>query len=447
MVGLPRIHTIGACAGKMVGMVSPGDMDEEFNWARVVKHEFVHVINLQQTNFNIPHWFTEALAVYNEGNPRPGKWNAMLARRVPAGEVYNLDTINLGFIRPSNSEDWQMAYCQAELYAEYVLERYGDDALAKMLNGYADNLSTIATLQRAFDVTKEDFEKGYQQHVAKVVKELPPAKRVVKAESFADMEQALQEDPENPDLLGDVAIGYLRRKAYPKARSLAVKAIKHAPNHQAATYVMVRLQLVIGDTTGVTEKLDKALNPDDPQPDLLKLLAGLKYKTEEYDEAASLYELGRRHFPGDVTWLNQLLRVHQKSLNKAKVLPLLEEKALADPDDLLSRRTLAETSLADEDYDEAARWALEAIYIDVLDVDMHRILAEASVELREHDTAIREFEVAIELKPQQLQLRLALADACVEAGEKEKAKTVLRKLLELDPDYPGADVLLESLTS
>jgi hypothetical protein len=35
----------------------------------------------------------------------------------------------------------------------------------------------------------------------------------------------------------------------------------------------------------------------------------------------------------------------------------------------------------------------------------------------------------------------------VEAGEKEKAKTVLRKLLELDPDYPGADVLLESLTS
>ena len=33
---------------------------QRFNWARVLKHEFVHVINLQQTDFNIPHWFTEA---------------------------------------------------------------------------------------------------------------------------------------------------------------------------------------------------------------------------------------------------------------------------------------------------------------------------------------------------------------------------------------------------
>ena len=446
MVGLPHIHTIGACAGKIVGMVSPGDMDEEFNWARVVKHEFVHVINLQQTNFNIPHWFTEALAVYNEESPRPGKWNEMLARRIPAGEVYSLDTINLGFIRPANSEDWQMAYCQAELYAEYMLERFGDDALAKMLDGYAHNLNTVAALQLAFNVTKDDFEKGYHQHVAKVVKDLPPAKRVVKSASFSEMEQALEKDPENPELLGDVAIGYLRRKAYPKARSLASKALKLAPKHQAATYVMVSLQLVIGETTGIAEKLDDALDPDDPQPELLQLLAGLKYKAEEYDEAAALYELGRRHFPGDETWLNRLLRVHQKSFNQAKILPLMIEKALADPDDLASRRTLAENALTHKDYDEAARWALEAIYIDVLDVDMHRILAEASVERKQHDIAIQEFEVAIDLKPQQLQLRLALADACVDAGQKEKAATVLKKLLELDPDYPGADVLLESLT-
>ncbi|MDH3718238.1 MAG: tetratricopeptide repeat protein, partial [Planctomycetota bacterium] len=123
MVGLPHIHTIGACAGKMVAMVSPGDMEKDFNWARVVKHELVHVINLQQTNFRIPHWFTEALAVYNEGYPRPPTWNAMLARRVPAGKTFNLQTINLGFIRPSTSEDWQMAYCQAELYAEYKVEK------------------------------------------------------------------------------------------------------------------------------------------------------------------------------------------------------------------------------------------------------------------------------------------------------------------------------------
>ncbi|HZZ72874.1 MAG TPA: hypothetical protein VFE24_11535, partial [Pirellulales bacterium] len=63
MVGLPYIGTVGACAGKMVALSSPNDAKQKFNWARVLKHEFVHVLNLQQTNYNIPHWYTEALAV------------------------------------------------------------------------------------------------------------------------------------------------------------------------------------------------------------------------------------------------------------------------------------------------------------------------------------------------------------------------------------------------
>ncbi len=111
MVGLPHIHTIGACAGKMVAMQSPTEKGQEFNWARVLKHEFVHVINLQQTHFNIPHWYTEALAVLNEGYPRPQSWNDLLVERVPAGKIFNLDDINLGFIRriPATNGRWPIA--------------------------------------------------------------------------------------------------------------------------------------------------------------------------------------------------------------------------------------------------------------------------------------------------------------------------------------------------
>src|SRR5690606_8977195 len=47
MVGLPYIGTVGACAGKMVALASPNDMDQKYNWARVLKHEFIHVLNLQ----------------------------------------------------------------------------------------------------------------------------------------------------------------------------------------------------------------------------------------------------------------------------------------------------------------------------------------------------------------------------------------------------------------
>ena len=60
----------------------------------------------------------------------------MLLERVPArSKLLNLDTINLGFIRPNEPDDRQMAYCQAQLYARYMLKRFGADALIKMLDG------------------------------------------------------------------------------------------------------------------------------------------------------------------------------------------------------------------------------------------------------------------------------------------------------------------------
>ena len=61
----------------------------QVNWARVLTHELVHVVTLQQTQFNIPHWFTEGLAVGCENHPRPAEWNKLLAARVPKIRLSN----------------------------------------------------------------------------------------------------------------------------------------------------------------------------------------------------------------------------------------------------------------------------------------------------------------------------------------------------------------------
>src|SRR5690606_35884978 len=100
MVGLPWIQTIGASTGVIIALASPTAVDTGFNWARVAKHEFVHVITLQQTAFRIPHWCTEALAVTSEGIARPAKWDELLLERVPKGQLRVLDELNDGFQRP-----------------------------------------------------------------------------------------------------------------------------------------------------------------------------------------------------------------------------------------------------------------------------------------------------------------------------------------------------------
>ena len=152
-IGLPFVPTVGACTGRVVALASPRATRMPFNWARVLTHELVHVITLQQTEFNIPHWYTEALAVESEGFPRPQEWNRHApGARAQAVKLLNLDTINLGFIRPKEPDDRQMAYCQAQLYARYMLKRFGDDALIKMLMAYRRGLTTDRAIDDCFHV-------------------------------------------------------------------------------------------------------------------------------------------------------------------------------------------------------------------------------------------------------------------------------------------------------
>ena len=444
MVGLPYIGTVGACAGKMVAMASPNDMRQKFNWARVLKHEFVHVINLQQTNYNIPHWFTEALAVWSEGYPRPQEWSELLARRAADGELFNLDDINFGFIRPSSSADWTLAYCQAELYAEYIIETYGEEAIGRMLAAYADNLDTRATLKRALSVEQEELEKGYRAYLDKIVSGLKVADREVPMR-FSELVRAQAQQPDDVDLTARLAYAYLRRESYPRARQMAQQVLKTAPKHQLATYVMARLHVLVGDAGRAIEVLSEVLDEENPQANALALLAGLKLREKDYDEAARLYELAARHNPHEQRWPKALARVYLLSGDDDSLQGVLEQLAEIDADDVVIRKKLGQLALAAGRVEEAIRWANQSLDVDVMDPDVHQMLAEAYLAAEKYHEAIFEYRAAIEIDPEDAKLRMALAQGCLDAGDRAGARKTLEALLLLEPDHAEAARLLETI--
>lgn len=444
MVGLPYIGTVGACAGKMVALASPNDMPEKYNWARVLKHEFVHVLNLQQTNFNIPHWFTEALAVESEGYPRPQVWNELLAARVPKGDLFDLETINLGFVRPKSSLDWQMAYCQAQLYAQYMTATYGDDALARMLQAYADNLTTRAALRRSFDVSQEDFEAGYLQFVKDLAAGLTAPDKPAE-QSLAQLQRAHEAMPDDADLAAQLAQALLARRSYAEARRLADKVLANVPRHALASYVLARIRLIVGEDEAAQTLLEEALDRRRPQPDLVNLLAALYSRQRRYDDAAGLYALGAEKFPHDVQWKKSLARVYLTSGDEKRLAGVLAELSELDADDLVIRKKLAQLALDNQNYDQAARWARQALYVDVMDVDVHRMLAEALRGRRDFRAAADEYAVAVKLSGRDAALRFALAETLLAAGDRPQAARALEALLELDPQHPGAAALEKRL--
>jgi cellulose synthase operon protein C len=441
--GLPFVPTVGACTGKVVALASPKTMKKPFNWSRVLIHEVAHVITLQQTRFNIPHWYTEALAVESEGTPRPQAWNKLLLERVPTRtKLLNLDTINLGFIRPQEPDQRQLAYCQSQLYAQYMLKRFGPDALIKMLDSYRQGLTTDRAVKASFDVEKPDFEEGYLKFLDGVVKTIRTRVSDEDPITFSQLERQLAAKPDDPDLNAKLAYEHFARRDYRDARPLADKALKLAPHHPLASYVKARLLISIGDEDAALAVIEPALDPKKPNERVVDLLAELLMKSGKLKEAEDLYELARKDDPYRNEWIAKLARVHLRQERQDKLLEDLAMMAANDSDDLDVRTVLAQKHLDASRFDEAAKWAVECLYIQVYDPLYHLLLADASMGQKHYSAAVEEYRNALELKPKKgNDVKVKLAKALKADGKSEDAKAALDEVLAEDPEHPAAKSL------
>jgi tetratricopeptide (TPR) repeat protein len=447
-IGLRFVPTVGACTGRVVALASPRATRVPFNWARVLTHELVHVITLQQTEFNIPHWYTEALAVESEGFPRPQEWNRMLLERVPnRSKLLNLDTINLGFIRPKEAEDRQMAYCQAQLYARYMLKRFGNDALIKMLMAYRQGLTTDRAIAACFHVGKDDFEKGYLAYLDDVIKTIRTRVSEEKPIKFSQLERQVKENPDDPELNAKMAYEHFARRDFKEARPFADRALSKKPHHPLASYVKARLLLSIGeDEQNALSILEPALDPKQPNERVVDLLAELKMKAGELDEAERLYELARKDDPFHTKWIAGLARVHLRQKKNAEFLNDLAMIAANDADDIAVRKALAERQLAAGNALAAEKWANECIYIDVYDPAVHVLLADAHAASKKYPEAIDEYQTALGLKPKKPNdLKVKLAEAQFQAGRRDAARATVEGVLKADPEHPEAKALAEKI--
>ncbi|MCA9268611.1 MAG: hypothetical protein KDA41_09080, partial [Planctomycetales bacterium] len=396
MVGLPYVGTVGACAGQMVAMVSPSDTPQPFNWERVLRHEFVHVVNLQQTGFNIPHWFTEALAVRSEGHPRPPDWTELLAKRHAADTLFTLDDINHGFFRPGAGDDWTLAYCQAEVYAEYMAKQYGEDSLAKMLAAYADNLPTAQAIERALGVSQAELETGCRAYIAELTKGLPAAE-AASPRPLPELQAWVESHADDAAAQAELAYTLLKRKDKAAARKHALAALAVDPQQGLAAYVMAQLLLSIGDAAGAAKTLAESFDEAAPDERHLALLAALYARAGDAARAEELLQLGQRRFPHGDVWLKRLAAHYLKSGDDARLAPILEQLCGLDTENAAYRQKLALISLAAEDYAAAQQWAMKALAINLRDAEMHATRATALARLERHRDAVQEFDYALNL--------------------------------------------------
>jgi tetratricopeptide (TPR) repeat protein len=404
ITGMPQIHTIAAATGPVIAIEvprvgSPRKHLGTFDWLKVLRHEYTHTVNLSQTRNRVPHWLTEAAAVSMEFAPRDYATCQMLARELEAGTLFDLETINWGFIRPRRPHDRALAYAQGYWMVEFMNERFGASALPRLLDEYSDGTPEDEAMRRVLGVSREEFHRAFLTWAADEVRAW-----------------GLAAEPSMESLLDEA------RVADPAAQAAYAKANRAALEATAAR---------LADQIGL---------PGDPDRDAM---VGREWPRPRAGGGAlseSLLAEWLERYPEhpDVLELAVRRRIARSAGAEPdeETLALLDRYARARPVDPFPHRRLARRWL-DRDQPRLAIPHLEALDArEEKDNGFALELARAWRKEGDPARASAAVERAARMNPYDPAVRELAASIAVEAGDLASARRHIAALLLLEPDRP-----------
>ena len=116
-MGMPGLGALGVTFGRVIAMDSPSARKPgDFNWGSTLWHEMSHVFILTATNFRVPRWFTEGLAVHEEGERSPEWRNQPTPDMLVAirdKKLLPVAMLDRGFVYPEYPAQVLVSYFQA----------------------------------------------------------------------------------------------------------------------------------------------------------------------------------------------------------------------------------------------------------------------------------------------------------------------------------------------
>lgn len=164
-MGMPGLGALGVTFGDVVAMDSPSARRPgDFNWGATLWHEMSHVFILTVTNHRVPRWFTEGLAVHEEGQ-RSSEWSNRVTPDVLIAirdkKLLPIAMLDRGFVYPDYPSQVIVSYFQAGAICDFIQEKWGAEKLLDMVHSYAKLQTTPQAVQQNLEVTPEDFDKQF----------------------------------------------------------------------------------------------------------------------------------------------------------------------------------------------------------------------------------------------------------------------------------------------
>jgi cellulose synthase operon protein C len=274
-LGMPGLGALGVTFGLVVAMDSPsGRTPGSFHWGTTLWHEMSHVFILTATNFRVPRWFTEGLAVHEETQVSP-EWGDRVTPDILVAlrdkKLLPVADLDRGFIRPEYPNQVIVSYFEAGRICDYIQSRWGDDKLLDIVHSFAQLKTTPEAIEQNLGMPPEQFDKEFQEWLYKDLGKT--------AAGFDEWRNKLKD-------LAQLA----KNKQYDEILKAGDDVIRMYPDYVEganAYEVLAEAHLAKGDKRAAAAVLTQYEKIGGRNPDALKQLASLEEEQGNPKEAAA----------------------------------------------------------------------------------------------------------------------------------------------------------------
>jgi len=386
IAGVTRIHTMAASTGPTIAMEAPregpGHSVGTYDWLRVVRHEFTHTVTLSRTHNRIPHWFTEAAAVYLEDSPRDYQTCKLLEGALENDALFDFGEINIAFVRPKKRTDRSQAYAQGHWMYQYMIERWGERAPLDLMDRYAAGEREESAIKTVLGVSQAEFMSAFKvwakgQLASWGMGQRPgePTLAQILLEESASTDTGREAILQKLDTLAEGAAWATVAEGDPQAwqlrlptpdKALAQKWLERYPTHPDLLEAMVGYATKeAGDApdASMVPLLERyaAARPVDPLPHqllariYLSAAAGATINGKGPEGAIEHLEYLDAREQGSATYAAELARQYSARQDWPRAMAKAERAATIAPYDADYRELAATVALRQKDYQTALR--------------------------------------------------------------------------------------------
>ena len=301
--GMPGgVGYLGVCFGRVITANSPASQAAHpSNWKAMLWHEFCHVVTLQLTKNRMPRWLSEGISVYEEkvANPTWGQaMNARYREMVLKGDMKPVDEMSSAFMAPESNLHLQFAYYQSYLVVEYIVQKYGHDALKKILVDLGDGVSINDAIAK-HTTQMSQLNKDFKEYAESVANELAPkldwSKPKYEPDGGLDPAWAVAH-PNNYWVRMEKVSALMEDKKWEEARKILEEIVAAYPGQTGAESAGRKLALVyheLNETEKEVAILRKLAARDAEALDVYVRLAEVDALREDWDATLTNVERAR----------------------------------------------------------------------------------------------------------------------------------------------------------